>query len=29
MMTIEQTTRIERPVEEVWAFTHDLTKSPL
>ena len=29
MMTIEQTTTIERPVEEVWAFTHDLTKSSL
>ena len=29
MMTSEQTTTIERPIEEVWAFTHDLTKSSL
>ncbi len=29
MITVELAETIDRPVEEVWAFTHDLSKSPL
>ena len=29
MITLELTETIERPIEEVWAFTHDLSKSAL
>ena len=29
MITLERTDTIERPIEEVWAFAHDLSKSSL